>query len=56
MKKVYEAPVIEKVAFVSNEKVCGIFDDIFGVDIASGDNTFTEGSIFQWEQMEQEGM
>ena len=52
MKKLYEAPIIEKVEFVSDEKVCGLFNDIFGVDVVSGDNTFTEGSIFQWEELE----
>lgn len=53
MKKIYEAPILEKVAFVSDDEVCGLFGDLFNVNIASaGNNIFTKDSIFDWEQFE----
>lgn len=55
MKRVYEAPVIEKVSFISGDEVCGLFDYIFGVDVASGGLDFTKDSIFEWEEFEQDG-
>lgn len=55
MKRVYEAPIIEKVSFVSDEKVCGLFDDLFGVNVASGELDFTKDSIFEWSEFEQGG-
>ena len=52
MKKLYETPEIEKVAFVSDEEVCGLFDELFNVNVASGGMDFTKDSIFDWEQFE----
>lgn len=52
MKKVYESPVIEKVSFVSDDEVCGLFDSLFGINIASSGQTFTQDSIFEWEQFD----
>ena len=55
MKRVYEAPVIEKISFIADEEVCGLFDELFGVDIASGGLDFTKDSIFEWEEFENQG-
>ena len=53
MKKIYETPTIEKVMFVSEDKVCGdMFGDLFGVNLASDTLNFTNEAIFQWENFE----
>ncbi len=58
MKRRYEAPIIEKIAFVSNERVCGVmdgFDELLAVAVASQEGGFTKNSIFEWEEMEKAG-
>ena len=52
VKKVYESPILEKVYSISDDEVCGLFDSLFGVDVASSGQTFTQDSIFEWEQFE----
>ncbi len=56
MKKLYETPTIEKVMFVSEEKVCAeggtMFSDYFPLSVVSDTLNFTNEAIFKWEEFE----
>ena len=52
MKKIYEEPMIEKISFQVEEKICaGFFSDLFNLQFASNDAPLTQEAVFDWSQL-----
>jgi hypothetical protein len=52
MKKIYEKPEIEKIAFQTEERICGgLFSKLFNLDFASDDESMTQEAVFDWSEL-----
>ena len=55
MKKIYEEPQIEKISFQTEEKICGgLFSDLFGLQFASSEDSYTQEAVFDWRAWQKE--